>query len=41
MGAAQEETAPTPQIVGDDPGVGEIEDPTHEESGNGSMEELD
>ena len=41
VGAAQEEIAPTPQVEGDDPGVGEIEDPTHEDSGNGSMEELD
>ena len=41
MGAAQEEIAPTPQVEGDDPGTGEIEDPTHEDSGNGSMEELD
>ena len=41
VGAAQEEIAPTPQVEGDDPGAGEIEDPTHEDSGNGSMEELD
>ena len=41
VGAAQEEIAPIPQVEGDDPGAGEIEDPTHEDSENGSMEELD
>ena len=41
VGAAQEEIAPMEKAEGDDPGAGEIEDPTHEDSGNGSIEELD
>ena len=32
VGAAQEEIAPTSQVEEDDPGAGEIEDPTHEDS---------